>query len=203
MAASSHFTGSPSSSGRLSRPPAHMGAPMFGLLNGFKYRREVLVQTHAILNFVPELAGLLKTFPTLKNTIKQLRKEGVPEAEAASLISLLVLERVMVQTSMQDRTLTLGQLREHADDEFRFFSQLARGLSDEQGSEYPEGMPILTMATGFSLWYIGFLFREKQLSQRACDVYMADLAGMLLGKSDEERRRHRLRIATRAPQTGA
>jgi hypothetical protein len=176
---------------------------MFGLLNGLKYRSEVMVQTHAILNFLPELAELLKTFPTLKNTIKQFRKEGVPEAEAASLISLLVLERVMVHMSMQDRTLTLGQLRAHADDEFQFFSQLARGLSDKQGSEYPEGMSILTMATGFSLWYIGFLFRDEKLSQRACDVYMTDLAGMLLGKSDEERRRDRFRIAMRAPQTGA
>jgi hypothetical protein len=171
---------------------------MFGLLDGFKYRSEVMVEIHAILKFMPELNPLLQTFPTLKTTIKQLRGEKIPAAEAASSLSILVIERAVANVPHQSRLLTLEQLKDNADNEFRLFSHFAPALSEGKPNAYPDGMPILTMALGFSLWYLGSLAREGKLSQRACDLYMANIAGLLLGKSDEERRRHRLRIAMTA-----
>jgi hypothetical protein len=171
---------------------------MFGLLDGFKYRSEVMVQIHAILKFVPELGQLLKTFPTVKLAINQLRKEKMPAAEAASS-SLLVIERAVANIPRETRALTLQQLKDSADNEFRFFSEIAGALSEGKTSAYPEGMPILTMALGFSLWYLGYLLREGQISQQACNTYMGDVAGMLLGKSDEDRLKHRLHLAMSPP----
>ena len=171
---------------------------MFSLLGGFKYRSEVMVQLHAILKLMPELDQLLQTVPTLKATIKDLRKENMPATEAACSISVLVIERAVATVPQQSRALTLEQLKQNADDEFQFFRRVAHELAEEKPDASPEGMINLTMALGFSLWYLGLLVREGQLSQRACDLYMADVAGLLLGKSDEERRQHRFRIAMNA-----
>jgi hypothetical protein len=104
---------------------------MFGLLDGFKYRSEVMVQIHAILKFVPELGQLLKTFPTVKLAINQLRKEKMPAAEAASS-SLLVIERAVANIPRETRALTLQQLKDSADNEFRFFSEIAGALSEDK-----------------------------------------------------------------------
>jgi hypothetical protein len=171
---------------------------MFSLLGAFRYRSEVMVQLHAILKFMPELSQLLQTFPTLKTTIKELRKQKMPAAEAACSLSALVIERAVANIPRQNRALTLEQLKQNADNEFQFFRQFAHELEEGKLDARAEEMPNLTLVLGFSLWYLGSLVREGQLSQKACDLYMADVAGLLLGKSDEERRQHRARIATNA-----
>jgi hypothetical protein len=166
---------------------------MFGL-DGREYRSEVVVQIHAILKLMPALGQLLQTFP-LKSTINELRIEKMAPAEAACSLSVLVIERAIATIPEQARLLTLEQLKEQADNEFHLFSQIARDLADEKLTNLPHGISNLTVALGFSLWYLGHLARERQLSQQACDVYMADIAGLLLGNSDEQRRQYRLRIA--------
>jgi hypothetical protein len=171
---------------------------MFSLLGALRYRSEVMVQLHAILKFMPELAQLLQTFPTLKTTINELRKQKMPAGEAACSLSVLLIERALATVPHQIRALTLEQLKQNADNEFRFFRQFADELEEGKRDALAEEMPNLTMVLGFSLWYLGFLVREGQLSQQACDLYMADVAGLLLGKSDEERRQHRFRIAMNA-----
>jgi len=44
---------------------------------------------------MPELAQLLQTFPTLKTTIKELRKQKMPAGEAACSLSVLLIERAV------------------------------------------------------------------------------------------------------------
>jgi hypothetical protein len=166
---------------------------MFGL-DRLKYRSEVTVQINAILKLMPALTQLLETFPTLKSTINELRKQKMPPAEAASSLSVLVIERAVAEIPDQARLLTLEQLKQNADNEFRLFSQIAQELAEDKLGVYPEEMSNLTVALGFSLWYVGCLVREGQLSQQACDLYMADIAGLLLGNSDEQRRQHRFRL---------
>jgi len=68
---------------------------MFSLPGALRYRSEVMVQLHAILKFMPELAQLLQTFPTLKTTIKELRKQKMPAGEAACSLSVLLIERAV------------------------------------------------------------------------------------------------------------
>jgi hypothetical protein len=174
---------------------------MFGL-DGLKYRSEVMVQIHAILKLMPALTELLQTFPTLKSTIKGLRQQKIPAAEAACSLSVLVIERAVAEVPDKARLLTLEQLKQNTDNEFRFFSQIAHELAEGKVSAYPEEINNLTVALGFSLWYVGSLVREGQLSQQACDIYMADVAGLLLGNSDEQRRQHRFRITRSITSSG-
>jgi hypothetical protein len=170
---------------------------MFGFLDGFKYRADVRVQMHAILFYVPELKLLLKSFPQLKSGINQFRKEKISVAQAASSISLLVIERVMANIPMQTRALTLQQLKEHSDDEFRFFRRFGPRMEGTP-DPFPDGMPILTLALGCSFWYLGCLVRDGQISRQARDIYVADVAGMLAGNSDADRFKQRLQIAMEA-----
>ena len=164
-------------------------------LDRLKYRSDVIVQIHAVLKLMPALTQLLETFPTLKSTINELRKQKMPPAEAACSLSVLVIERAVAEIpDLAPRLLTLEQLKQNADNEFRLFSQIAQKVAEDKLSAYPEEMSNLTVALGFSLWYVGCLVREGQLSQQACDLYMADIAGLLLGNSDEQRRQHRFRI---------
>jgi hypothetical protein len=165
---------------------------MFGL-DRLKYRSEVTVQINAILKLMPALTQLLETFPTLKSTSTSCANRRCP-AEAASSLSVLVIERAVAEIPDQARLLTLEQLKQNADNEFRLFSQIAQELAEDKLGVYPEEMSNLTVALGFSLWYVGCLVREGQLSQQACNLYMADIAGLLLGNSDEQRRQHRFRL---------
>jgi hypothetical protein len=167
---------------------------MFGL-NRLKYRSEVIVQIRVFLKLMPALTQLLETFPALKSTINELRKQKMSPAEAACSLSVLVIERAVAEiTDPAPRLLTLEQLKQNADNEFLLFSQIAEKLAEDKLSVYPEEMSHLTVALGFSLWYLGCLVHKGQISQQACDLYMADIAGLLLGNSDEQRRQHRFRI---------
>jgi hypothetical protein len=83
---------------------------MFGL-DRLKYRSEVNVQVHAILKLMPALTQLLETFPTLKSTINELRKQKMPPAEAACSLCVLVIKRAVAEIPDQaPRLLTLEQL---------------------------------------------------------------------------------------------
>jgi hypothetical protein len=167
------------------------GGQMFGLLDGFKYRSEVIVEIHAILKFVPELKSLLKTTPKLKSVINELRKMRMPELEAAAHLSLVVIERVISNIPAENLALTLQQLDEKKDDWFRWFAKSSQAIM-KGASNYPKGMPILTIALGHAFWYLGFAVRENRLSEQAYKTFIGDVAGMLRGKSVDERRVDRL-----------
>ena len=62
-------------------------------LDRLKYRSEVIVQIHAILKLMPALTQLLETFPALKSTINELRKQKMPPQKLLVPLRVLVIER--------------------------------------------------------------------------------------------------------------
>jgi hypothetical protein len=66
-----------------------------------------MLEIHAILMLVPKLGDLLKTIPELKVTMNELRRTGL---EAASHLSLLVIEKLIRSIPAETLALTFQQL---------------------------------------------------------------------------------------------
>jgi hypothetical protein len=168
---------------------------MFGLFDAFKYRTEVTVQIHAILKLVPQLGSLLRTFPSLRQSINEFRKTKIPEIEAAAWMSLLVIERIMVSVPQEIRLLTLRYLDEKSEDMFRWFAKYGKAVISNEIPEHPKGMPNLTSILGFAFWYFGVAVRENRLSEECYQIFVGDVIGMLRGRSQDERKANRLHHA--------
>jgi hypothetical protein len=152
---------------------------------GFKYRTEVIVNIHTILNFVPELKKLLKTFPKLKQAIGDFRKAGKTELEAAAYLSVVVLESVLAYVPENGRNQTLAQLTRFESDRFRWFrDQLANESGRPTKATLTEVLP-LTFALGFAFWYLGHSVRENRLPETVYRELLTDVVGMLQGKPAE------------------
>lgn len=165
---------------------------MFDLFNGVKYRREVTVEISAILILVPHLKLVLSNFQGLKDAISGFRKENIPAIEAASYLSLIVIEELTQPVSLDTRMLTLRYLEESADDDFRPFALYWKAVSNNQPPEHPVGMPNLVPVLGVAFWYLGVASRENRLSEQCYRMFIGDVIGMLRGKSQDERQRNRL-----------
>ena len=76
------------------------------------------MRIHAILKLIPQLGDLLKTFPGRNDAINEFRKKKTPEIEAAAWLSLVVIEKVMLEIPAETRLLTLQQLDHKKDDSF-------------------------------------------------------------------------------------
>ena len=89
---------------------------VFGL-QGFKYRTEVIVQTHSILILVPEIKKLMNSMPGLKGAISEYWKGQIPPLEAASILSGFLIERFMAFVQVEDRLRTLEHLESVREDQ--------------------------------------------------------------------------------------
>jgi hypothetical protein len=167
---------------------------MFSFFESFKYRSEVLVGVHSILFMVPALKAVLNTFPSRNKGIKEFKKSQTPPLEAAVYVSMVVLEKLMDAAPLQTRSVVLQQLEEKSDDAFRWFAHVGEGIKNGT-LPYPEGTIPLTMVLGFAMWYLGFAERDGKLSAQAHKTFLADVGGMLRGRSSEERARLRLQVA--------
>jgi hypothetical protein len=155
---------------------------MFG---GFRYRTEVTVEIHAILMLVPKLGDLLKTIPELKVTMNELRRTGVQELEAASSVSLLVIEKLIRSVPRETLALTFQQLLQKRDNFFAWFAP-------QPEADHSKDLPLLTMVLGHAFWYLGVALQQNNLSEQTYRVFVGDVLGMLQGKSEEQRGRDRL-----------
>ncbi|HEY8098152.1 MAG TPA: hypothetical protein VIE65_18990 [Methylobacter sp.] len=167
---------------------------MFSFFEKFKYRSEVVPQVHAILFMIPELKTVLSGFPGLNNTINEFRKAQTPLLEAAVYVSMVVLEKLMDDVPLQTRSVVIQQLNENIDDGFRWFGKTGYGIKRGEVA-HPTGMLPLTVALGFAFWYLGCAERDGKLSARAHKIFLADVGGMLLGNSSEERAKNRVGVA--------
>jgi hypothetical protein len=167
---------------------------MFSFFENFKYRSEVLVQVHTILMMVPKLKALLKTFPNLNDGIKEFKKSQTPPLEAAVYVSMVVLAKLIDEVPLETRSVVLQQLEEKSEDVFRWFGQMGVGIKNGE-LDYPVGTLLLTMVLGVAIWYLGFAERDGKLSAQAYNTFLADVGGMLRGKSAEERAKLRLHAA--------
>jgi hypothetical protein len=169
---------------RVIRPM--LGAAMLSFFDNLKYRSEVLVEVHAILNVVPELKSVLNTFPNLKNTISEFKK-STPPCDAAVYVSMVTIEKLIEQVPLQTRSLVFQQLTEQRDEGFLWFARVGQAIKKGEWSGYPAGMPLLTIVLGHAMWYLDSAEREGRLSAQTHKTFVADVGGMLLGKSPEER----------------
>jgi hypothetical protein len=164
---------------------------MFGLLDGLKYRSETTVQIHSILILVPKLKDLLRTL-TLGRAIRQFRKMKVSPIEAATAISIQVLEKFMYAVPKEFRELAIQQLQERSADNFAWFRDYYGQLIKHKAQEHPKGMPNLTVAIGFAFWFVGKAARDGEISQYHYETFVDEVVGVLRGVPPKERSNRRI-----------
>ena len=159
---------------------------MFTFTAEQNYRHSVYVELHAILNVVPNLEGVLKGIPTLANAINELKASNVSPAEAAVHLSVIVLETLTRPIPLQTRSIILGHITTARKEGFVYFVRIGRALKMGEVSAYPEGMPLLAVIVGHALWYLDTSERQGNISSLTQKLFVADISGMLMGKTPEE-----------------
>jgi hypothetical protein len=100
-----------------------------------------------------------------------------------SYLSVVVLESVLAYVPEDGRNQTLAQLTRFENDRFRWFrDQLANENGMPSRATLTEVLP-LTFALGFAFWYLGHSVRENRLSEVVYREFLADVVGMLQGKT--------------------
>jgi hypothetical protein len=164
---------------------------MFGLWDGLKYRSETMVQVHTILILVPKLKDMLRTLP-LGRAIRKLRKMKASPIEAATAISIQVLEKFMYAVPKEFRELALQQVHERSADDFVWFREYYDQVILRRTQEHPKGMPILTVALGFAFWVVGNAAHEGKISQDHYKIFIDEIVGVLRGVPPKERSNRRI-----------
>jgi hypothetical protein len=146
-----------------------------------KYRTETLFEVFKILRWIPNLKALLDAQPDINRMAGFAMRTRTPETspiESAAWISLKVIERALVRTPEDVRSIVIDELYRKNDNQFRWFSEISQWL---KGGHYPIDIHPLTMALGFAMWYLSVQCAKHRISKRFKERFIADVAYILIG----------------------
>jgi hypothetical protein len=157
------------------RPPAAAPSP------DLKYRTEMLFEVFKILRWVPDLKTLLDASPDINRMAGHAMKTRTADSspiESAAWISVKIIERALVRTPDDVRSIVIDELYKKNDNQFRWFSEISQWL---KGGKYPLDIHPLTMALGFAMWYVSVQAARSKITKRFKERFIADIAYILIG----------------------
>jgi hypothetical protein len=146
-----------------------------------KYRTEMLFEVFKILRWVPDLKTLLDAPPDINRIAGHVMKSRTSETtpiESAAWISVKIIERALVRTTDDVRSIVIDELYKKNDNQFRWFSEITQWL---KGGNYPLDIHPLTMALGFAMWYMSVQSARGKITKRFKERFIADIAYILIG----------------------
>ena len=161
---------------------------VFGRRRRLKYRNEVMAELHAILHFIQDKERLLLSLGSLDKAITELEQNRATELEAAIVLSLLAIKRLVQHIPQETRNTVVRQLGELGSDHYRRFRDVAQPLGAVT-TESLDDTQTLTLVAGFAFWYLGAAVRQNTLPQDSYDHFVSGVMNLLheaTGNEDQQ-----------------